>query len=54
VPLHLVRNDKRIKRVSGFATLRIPVFLNYHTLEISTRLQKTMTTWLLERTGQYF
>jgi len=53
VPLHLVKNDKRIRRVKELKPLRIPVYFIYNRQSVYTRLQKAVIA-LLEREPKAF
>ena len=40
LPIHLVKDDSRIKIHAGFKTLKMPVFLHYYEQPVSTELEK--------------
>lgn len=51
VSRHLVENVKGIRAVSGFKTMKIPVYLYYHQLPYYTRLQQNVLDALRRRVG---
>ncbi len=43
LPIHLVKDDARIKIHTGFKNLKMPVFLHYHEQPVRSELEKKIT-----------
>jgi hypothetical protein len=53
VPVHLIEDMKDIEVVKGYASMKVPVYLNYYSQAFFTELQKTsielLTTGMMGR-----